>query len=93
MNRIILTESLQFYNMLPRTFFYTNNIMPTHYGGSGPMKSKMSRMQMTALSDAQYYKEHSKHHSAKHIRAMKDLQKMGVDREKAHSYVKKYVGK
>jgi len=45
------------------------------------------------MSDTEYYKEHSKHHSAKHIKAMKELQKMGVDREKSHNYVKKYIGK
>lgn len=48
-------------------------------------------MNKSSLSDAEYYKEHKKHHSSKHIKAMKELQRMGVDREKAHKYVKKYV--
>tara|TARA_Y100001972_G_C7555075_1_gene278911 strand:- start:405 stop:599 length:195 start_codon:yes stop_codon:yes gene_type:complete len=64
--------------------------MPTHYGNSPRKASKMS---MSSMSDTEYYKEHSKHHSAKHIKAMKELQKMGVDREKSHNYVKKYIGK
>ena len=48
---------------------------------------------MKKMSDKDYYKEHSKHHSAKHIRAMKELQRMGVDRDKAHKFVKKHMGK
>ena len=85
MNKILISEGYQFYNKLPRTFFYSNNIMPSHYGGS-----KMTEM---IMSDTEYYKEHSKHHSTKHIKAMKALQKMGVNRDKAHSYVKKFIGK
>ncbi len=65
--------------------------MPSHYGSSS-MPKKMSMKDMKKLSDTEYYKEHSKHHSAKHIRAMKELQKLGVDRSKAHDYVKKYMG-
>ncbi len=45
------------------------------------------------LSDTEYYKEHKKHHTAKHIKAMKELQRLGVDREKAHKFVQKYMGK
>ena len=77
--------------------------MPTHYGNSKPKMDKkpsmekkkkmMSKMDMEKLSDAEYYKEHSKHHSAKHIKFMKDLQKNGLDRVKAHDLVKKYMGK
>ncbi len=48
---------------------------------------------MEKLTDKQYYKEHSKHHTAKHIKAMKELQKLGVDRTKSHNFVKKYIGK
>ena len=66
--------------------------MPTHYGNS-PRKNKPSKMSMSTMSDTDYYKEHSKHHTATHIRAMKELQRMGVNRDKAHNYVKKYVGK
>lgn len=69
--------------------------MPSHYGSSSRdnknMSKKMSMMEMKKLSDVEYYKEHSKHHSPKHIKAMKELQKLGVDREKSHKYVKKYV--
>ena len=87
MNRIILTESMQFYNMLPRTFFYTNNIMPSHYGGSGPMKSKKP------MSVAEMLKEADKHHSKKHMGLMRDLIKLGASFSKAHSLANKYVGK
>ena len=51
----------------------------------------MSMSDMKKLSDTEYYKEHSKHHSPKHIKAMKELQKLGVNRDRAHMYVKKYV--
>lgn len=48
---------------------------------------------MKKLSDTEYYKEHKKHHTDKHIKAMKELQRMGVDRQKAHMFVQKYMGK
>mgnify|MGYP003126328108 CR=1 FL=1 len=89
MNKILLQEGLQFYRMIPKnnlTKYYT---MPYHSGGS----KKMSKMMMSKLSDKEYYAEHSKHHSTKHIKAMKELQKLGVDREKAHNFVKKNIGK
>lgn len=54
---------------------------------------KMTKSQMNKLSDTDYYKEHSKHHTPKHIKAMKELQRLGVDREKAHKFVQKYMGK
>ena len=54
-------------------------------------KSSKPKGSMSAMSDADYYKEHKKHHSDKHIKAMKALQRLGVDRSKAHNYVKKYV--
>jgi len=60
--------------------------MPYHTGNK-----KMSMSDMKKLSDTEYYKEHSKHHSPKHIKAMKELQKLGVNRDRAHMYVKKYV--
>ena len=47
---------------------------------SKPMsKSKPSAKDLAMMSDADYYKEHKKHHSAKHIKAMKELQKIGAD--------------
>jgi predicted metal-dependent HD superfamily phosphohydrolase len=58
---------------------------------SNPGKKKMSKMEMDKLSDAEYYKEHKKHHSDKHIKAMKQLQKKGMNRNKAHDFVKKYL--
>ena len=70
--------------------------MPTHYGemkSDRSTKKNMSMADMKKMSDTEYYKEHSKHHSTKHIKAMKALQKMGVNRDKAHSYVKKFIGK
>lgn len=60
--------------------------MPYHTGNK-----KMSMNDMKKLNDTEYYKEHSKHHSPKHIKAMKELQKLGVNRDRAHMYVKKYV--
>tara|TARA_Y100001972_G_C7590025_1_gene295766 strand:+ start:459 stop:629 length:171 start_codon:yes stop_codon:yes gene_type:complete len=51
------------------------------------------KMDMKKMSDTEYYKEHKKHHSDKHIKAMKELQKLGVDRDKAHKYVQKHMGK
>jgi hypothetical protein len=46
------------------------------------------------MSDADKYKEHIKHHSPKHIKAMKELQKkFGAKFMEAHNFVKKYVGK
>lgn len=94
MNRVRLNEAYQFFEMIPKNFFYSNIIMPSHYGGGSSMRpKKMVMKEMKKLSDAEYYKEHSKHHSAGHIRAMKDLQKLGVDRDKAHMYVKKHMGK
>lgn len=95
MNKLLISEAYQFYNKLPRTFFYSNNIMPSHYGGGGSsmMPKKMSRMAMSKLTDKEYYAEHSKHHSPKHIKMMKELQKMGLDRMKAHDFVKKHFGK
>ena len=52
----------------------------------------MTLKDMKKLNDTEYYKEHSKHHSAKHIKAMKELQRLGVDRSKAHEFVKKHIG-
>ena len=43
--------------------YHTN---PGHDKGTKPSKSVSKKM-----SDADKYKEHSKHHSAKHIKAMK----------------------
>lgn len=90
MNKILIQEGFQFFRMLPNynlTNYY--NIMPYHTAGN----KKMSKMMMSKLSDSEYYKEHSKHHSPKHIKLMKELQKLGVDREKAHQFVKKNIGK
>jgi hypothetical protein len=64
--------------------------MPYH---STAKKMDNKKMNMKTMSDMDYYKEHKKHHSDKHIKAMKELQKMGVDREKAHKFVQKYMGK
>tara|TARA_R100001086_G_scaffold249774_1_gene190844 strand:+ start:4361 stop:4585 length:225 start_codon:yes stop_codon:yes gene_type:complete len=60
--------------------------------GSDSSKKKMTKSEMNKLSDSEYYKEHSKHHTPKHIKAMKELQKLGVDRNKSHSFVQKYMG-
>ena len=52
-----------------------------------------TKKEMSEMSDKDYYKEHKKHHTAKHISAMKELQKMGLGRGKAHLFVQKYMGK
>ncbi len=93
MNKRLLQETYQFYNMLPKNLIYTNYIMA--YGATNTRMSakKMSIAELKSLSDVQYYKEHSKHHSMSHIKAMKELQKLGVNREKSHIFVKKYQGK
>jgi len=71
---------------------YGSSRMPRmSMGKKNSPKSSKPKGSMSAMSDADYYKEHKKHHSDKHIKAMKALQRLGVDRSKAHSYVKKYV--
>jgi hypothetical protein len=47
----------------------------------------------TKMTDKDYYKEHAKHHSPKHIKAMKELEKKGLSRDESHKFVKKYIGK
>ncbi len=66
--------------------------MPYHTPKAATKSKKMTKAEMNKLSDAQYYKEHSKHHTPKHIKAMKELQKLGVDRNKSHSFIQKYLG-
>tara|TARA_R100000734_G_C3221668_1_gene32966 strand:- start:325 stop:519 length:195 start_codon:yes stop_codon:yes gene_type:complete len=63
--------------------------MPYH---TTKTNKKMTKSEMNKLSDTEYYKEHAKHHSPKHIKAMKELQKLGVDRNKSHTFVQKYLG-
>tara|TARA_Y100001972_G_C7491418_1_gene249213 strand:+ start:253 stop:480 length:228 start_codon:yes stop_codon:yes gene_type:complete len=74
------------------------------YGSSKKMPKKVvnakgersqtpNKKNMESMSDAEYYKIHRKHHSEKHIKAMKALQRMGLDRQKAHNFVKQYIGK
>tara|TARA_A100001015_G_scaffold183469_1_gene204110 strand:+ start:2936 stop:3142 length:207 start_codon:yes stop_codon:yes gene_type:complete len=66
--------------------YHTN---PGHDKGTKPSKSVKKKM-----SDSDKYKEHTKKHSAKHIKAMKELQKkFGANFEEAHTFIKKYVGK
>lgn len=88
MNKFLIHEGLHFYNKLPKNNIIINYSMPYHSGNK-----KMSKMAMNKLSDKEYYEEHSKHHSKKHIDAMKALVRMGIDRDKSHNFVKKYVGK
>jgi len=47
----------------------------------------------TKMTNKDYYKEHAKHHSALHIKAMKELEKKGLSRDDSHKFVKKYIGK
>ena len=60
--------------------------MPSHYGGKKKKGGKK-------LTNAQRLKEHSKHHTTKHITIMKKMMKGGVSFTKAHNVAKKMVGK
>tara|TARA_Y100001937_G_scaffold126427_1_gene195700 strand:- start:132 stop:284 length:153 start_codon:yes stop_codon:yes gene_type:complete len=50
---------------------------------------------MVALTKKQKeaLKEHSSHHTKKHMDMMKDLMRAGLTFAKAHSLTKKYIGK
>ncbi len=61
--------------------------MPYHNVGSKKTKPKKT------MKSRDKYSEHKKHHSSKHIKAMKALEKKGLSFTSAHSFVKKYVGK
>ena len=45
------------------------------------------------MTNAEKFKEHSKHHSKKHIEEMKKLIKKGKSFEEAHKMVMKKIGK
>ena len=66
--------------------------MPTHYGGSQSSGTKKKKGQLT---DAQKkkLKEHSKHHSAKHMAMMRKDMKAGKTFTQAHKKAQKMVGK
>ena len=59
--------------------------MPSHYGG----KKKSGKK----LTNAQKLKEHSKHHSAKHMAMMRKDIKAGMSFTAAHRKAMKLVGK
>tara|TARA_R100000231_G_C5328625_1_gene165660 strand:+ start:610 stop:837 length:228 start_codon:yes stop_codon:yes gene_type:complete len=59
----------------------------------GEKSAPSPKKNVNDMSDAEYYKIHRKHHSEKHIKAMKALQRMGINRNKAHNFVKEYIGK
>ena len=63
--------------------------MPSHY------KKKTARNEKKKLSDAQNkkLKEHSKHHSSKHMAMMKKDMKSGMSFTAAHKKAQKAVGK
>lgn len=64
--------------------------MPYHTGTKS-MNPKPVKKNNTK-KDVDPYIEHAKHHSAKHIKAMKELEKkFGATFKQAHSFVKKYV--
>ena len=65
--------------------------MPTHYGG-GTSKRGGKKGQLT---DAQKkkLKEHSKHHSSKHMAMMRKDMKAGKSFSAAHKKAQKAVGK
>jgi hypothetical protein len=68
--------------------------MPYHTGGmkkaNGGMKKTKAKK---AMSSRDKYSEHKKHHSPKHIKAMKALERKGLSFNSAHSFVQKYIGK
>ena len=59
--------------------------MPTHY--------KPKKKTGKKLTNAQRLKEHSKHHSAKHMAMMKKDIKAGMSFTAAHKKAQKLVGK
>ncbi len=61
--------------------------MPYHNVGMKKAKPKK------IVKSKDKYSEHKKHHSGKHIKAMKALEKKGLSFNAAHSFVKKYIGK
>ena len=64
--------------------------MPTHYGGTNKRGSKKGQ-----LTDAQKkkLKEHSKHHTSKHMAMMRKDMKAGMSFTAAHKKAQKAVGK
>jgi len=57
--------------------------MPSHYGGSTKKKK----------TNAQKLKEHSKHHTKKHMDMMKKDMKAGMSFSAAHKKAQRLVGK
>ena len=68
--------------------------MPTHYGETSKSKKGMKKKK-GELTDAQKkkLKEHSKHHSSKHMAMMRKDMKAGKSFSQAHNKAKKMVGK
>ena len=60
--------------------------MPSHYGGT--TKKKNGRK-----TNAQKLREHSKHHTKKHMDMMKKDMKAGMSFNAAHKKAQKLVGK
>lgn len=60
--------------------------MPSHYGGKKKKGGKK-------LTNAERLKEHSKHHSAKHMAMMKKDMKAGMSFTAAHKKAQRAVGK
>jgi len=61
--------------------------MPSHYGGKKKSGKKLTDAQKKKL------KEHSKHHSAKHMAMMRKDMKAGKTFTQAHKKAQKMVGK
>ena len=61
--------------------------MPSHYGGSKPKRGGKKK------TNAQRLKEHSKHHTKKHIDMMRKDMKAGMSFTAAHKKAQKLVGK
>jgi hypothetical protein len=60
-----------------------------------PKKKKTTKSKPKALTARQKdtLKKHSKHHSAKHMKEMRDMMKKGKTFKQAHSAAQKKVGK
>ena len=64
--------------------------MPSHYGSGGAGGKKTGGKKKT---NAQRLKEHSKHHTKKHMQFMYNSMRRGASFSKAHVNAQKKVGK
>jgi len=70
--------------------------MPSHYGGSTNKKKKActcGHNKNKGRTNAEKLKEHSKHHTKKHMDMMKKDMKAGMSFSAAHKKAQRLVGK